>query len=342
MRNVRRASAPPSGCRALLALVLGVLLALTGCAAAGSDELGSDDLGAAPEELPFVDPVESDEAEPGELVDTEPSATPPRSILPVPVEPLAGMAPETTLRIGLDHPNLLSVDPALAETPSEVIMADVLTDGLTRTVAGTSVVVGEIAESWGTRGDDRLWEFVLGQRTWSDGAPIKAEQVKASIERAIAAAPDAPFAESVAALTGWQDFVDGRSDEIVGIRAVNLATIHFSLDADADLPRLLADAHFGLVGSFGVQHRASHWEIVRPAADRLLLQHAEPKSVEFPHLELIAIASTEQMNDALSAGTLDIATLSSDQSPTLSWRPDLTWITTRGDGSFDVESVTRN
>jgi len=298
-----------------------VTLALSGC----SPPTGGESASAPPPELAFVAPT---------------ATAAPRSILPIPVGSLASV--ESTLRLGVDHPDLSTIDPARADTPSEVIAADLLFDGLTTTVAGTSIVLGQMADSWGTRGDDRLWEFVLSQRTWSDGSPVRARDIKASIERAVAAAPNAPFARSISAIAGWQDFVDGRSDQISGIRAVNLATVHVSLDRPVDLPRLLADPHLGVVGPFGLRDHSSRWTVVRQESDRLLLQHDHPEQVEFAHVELISINDSLQLGAALSAGTLDIAAIAGGQEPDLSWRPDFEWIATRADGSFDIESVTLN
>ena len=86
------------------------------------------------------------------------------------------------LRIGIVEP--MSADPATVNPTHaiDVLAADLLYDGLTSYDAVSGLAVPELAESWDTA-DGITWTFHLAERTFSDGSPVTAAAVVASLER---------------------------------------------------------------------------------------------------------------------------------------------------------------
>ena len=65
----------------------------------------------------------------------------------------------------------------------QVLIADLLTDGLTRRNDETGSIEPALAESWRTNNSGLVWTFQLGDATFSDGSPVTADDVVASLNR---------------------------------------------------------------------------------------------------------------------------------------------------------------
>lgn len=163
--------------------------------------------------------------------------------------PTAAAAPRGgTLRVAVS--GVGSLDPARANpaSPSSMLVADLLFDGLTGYDATKGTVVGVLASSWGLSSDGLTWTFEVDPAaTFGDGSPVRPVDVKASIERVAAQAAGSLPGVRLAAVVGYDEFVAGRTSDLAGI-VVSGSIVQFRLRAPyAALAELLADPAFGIV-----------------------------------------------------------------------------------------------
>ncbi|MBA3303877.1 MAG: ABC transporter substrate-binding protein [Acidimicrobiia bacterium] len=139
------------------------------------------------------------------------------------------------LRLAIERPEHL--DPALARSvpQSELIVADLLFDGLTAYDDQRAEVVPALAERWGASADQRRWRFRLREgATFASGKEITAAEVKASLDRITAEGSASPAAPGLARITK------------VSATQADLVTI--ALDAPlATLPEVLSNPALGIV-----------------------------------------------------------------------------------------------
>lgn len=100
-------------------------------------------------------------------------------------------------------------------------------------------IIPRLAESWEGSDGGKVWTFHLrkgvhfhkenlGQPTENGGREVKAADWKYSMERLVKI--NSPRAYFIDMVKGYQDFVDGKSDEWAGIQAVDDYTLRFELD----------------------------------------------------------------------------------------------------------------
>ncbi|HEV8297533.1 MAG TPA: ABC transporter substrate-binding protein [Acidimicrobiales bacterium] len=155
-----------------------------------------------------------------------------------------------TMRIGIAA--VASLDPALATgaSQSQNLLADLLYDGLTAYDPAGGRVVGAVARSWSVSGDGLTWSFRIDPAArFSDGRPITAPDVKASIERVIALGVKSVSGVRLTTVQGAPEFVDKKTTGGVrGIVAVDPAVLEIHLSSPmSTLAELLADPAFGIV-----------------------------------------------------------------------------------------------
>lgn len=113
------------------------------------------------------------------------------------------------MRVGITRPSTL--DPALATTPDELLMAGQLYRSLTAYDPASLAPVPSLAASWTSSADQRHWDFKLAPGVrFSDGRPITAADVVASLQRVEAdrsASPGAALLEEVSGITAPQSDV---------------------------------------------------------------------------------------------------------------------------------------
>ncbi len=156
--------------------------------------------------------------------------------------------PGGILRVGIEAPR--SFDPATASpvSPSELLAADLLFDGLTG-VDAEGQPRPAIAASWEPSADLRTWRFVLRpDARFADGSEIVAEDVKYSIERVVRQGAASLVAVRLETVSGYDDFVKGDTPNLPGLQVVDDRTFDVILDnPQAALPQLLANPAFGIV-----------------------------------------------------------------------------------------------
>jgi ABC-type transport system substrate-binding protein len=139
------------------------------------------------------------------------------------------------LRIGLAPPR--SLDPLRATSAGEVVLADLLFDGLTRADPRTGGVRPGLAERWESDDGQRRFTFHLrrGAR-FADGTPVTAADAAFSIERA--RAPGSGVGELLAGPLGL----------VSSVSAPDPATVVVTLSEPfPDLPALFANPALGVV-----------------------------------------------------------------------------------------------
>jgi peptide/nickel transport system substrate-binding protein len=169
-------------------------------------------------------------------------------------------ADDEALRIAV--PVLPVFDPAAADPMSAVDLTglDLLADGLTAWDPTTSAVVPALAQSWETALDGGAWTFRLDPAaTFSDGRPVRAADVVASLDRVRALGP----ASIVAA--GLQS--------VEAVTAVDDRAVEITLEAPlGDLPELLTHPLLGVFPADAAAGVGSGpYALVQATADTVVL-----------------------------------------------------------------------
>jgi len=163
-----------------------------------------------------------------------------------------------TLRVGIERPKTL--DPALISpgSQSELLVADLLFDGLTSMGPAATTAAPAIASVWTPTADLKSWTFTLRpDARFSNGRAITATDVKYSIER-VAKQGDASLAAvRIDQISGFAPFTTGAAGELTGVRVVDEHNIAFDLDSPlAVLPEVLSAPEFGIVPKEAVEAAA--------------------------------------------------------------------------------------
>lgn len=174
----------------------------------------------------------------------------------------AGLPPPAAgvLRLGLELP--ASLDPAQASTGSqtELILADLLFDGLFDAPA-PGRVEPELVGAWDVGDDQRTFSFELREGvTFSDGTPITADDVRFTIERVVRQGPGSPVAAALAPVAGFDAFADGSADTLAGLEVPDDRTLVVRLaEPFAELPDVLASPVLGVVPRAAVTADPEAW-----------------------------------------------------------------------------------
>lgn len=145
----------------------------------------------------------------------------------------------------------------------EIACANVLRDlyeGLVAEDAAGRRIPG-LAEAWDSSADGRTWTFRLREGTrWSNGEPLDAVQVVASLRRSLAPATAAPLAAHLDAIENAPAVLRGeRPPEALGVSAPDPRTVVFRLSRPVDLPALLTlpvafPVYLPAIAEHGAQH----------------------------------------------------------------------------------------
>lgn len=156
-----------------------------------------------------------------------------------------------TLRLGIERPKTLDPGsiPASARTPSQLMVADLLFDGLTHMDDGAVSASPAIASAWTASADQKSFQFTLRpDARFSNGRGITATDVKYSLERVAKQGETSLAALRLDAINGFGDFIFGTTPGLAGIRAVDDHTVAFDLGTPfAVLPELLSAPEYGIV-----------------------------------------------------------------------------------------------
>lgn len=160
-----------------------------------------------------------------------------------------------TLRVGIERPKTLDPAQVSPGSQSELLVADLLFDGLTRLGDKAVAASPAIAKSWTPSTDQKSWQFTLrSDARFSNGRAITATDVKYTLERVAKLGETSLAALRIDQITGFTPFATGAVPELAGVRLVDDHTVAIDLDTPvAILPELLSAPEFGVVPKEAVE-----------------------------------------------------------------------------------------
>ncbi|MCB0995233.1 MAG: ABC transporter substrate-binding protein [Acidimicrobiales bacterium] len=213
-----------------------------------------------------------------------------------------------------------NVDPVDASivSPSQLIVADLLFDGLTSWDPVGETVEPAIAESWTVSDNGLVWEFVLADgAAFSSGEAITAADVKRSLERVVSADPTSVPAARLDVVLGFAELASGAAEELSGLVTVDDHTLQVLLSTPfSPLPELLTSPVYGIVPDGGVigASTSGPYEVVSSDEGGWHLAAragaAVPATVET--VEIVRFDSREAAATAFEKGELDVAPAPAD------------------------------
>lgn len=149
-----------------------------------------------------------------------------------PTRPLpAGAGGTLIMTLGARDPTTL--DPALVGDVTSALVARQIFSGLVR-LNDRLEVEPDLAERWELGPDGRTYTFFLRPgAAFADGAPIRAEDVRYSLERAAdpGLAPSLPAATYLGDIVGVREKIAGQAETISGVAVLDELTIAITVDA---------------------------------------------------------------------------------------------------------------
>ena len=155
----------------------------------------------------------------------------------------AEAGPET-LRVSVPSLDFVAPHEVDETDPVEVLVTDLLTDGLTVRDSASGIAEPGVASSWSASDDGLVWTFVLGDSSFGDGSPILAADVVASLNRVADRGVSSISGPNLWPVVGWEADDDG---PVAGIVALDDMTVQISLTERFEpLPQVLAGVAFGI------------------------------------------------------------------------------------------------
>ena len=218
----------------------------------------------------------------------------------------------------------ISVDPALLKPANEidVLLSDLLFDGLTRYSASSGEIEPAIAESWETT-DGVSWTFRLDpSREFSDGRAITAADVVASLNRVADLRANSLGGSRLDVIAGAADFASGAADHLSGVTAIDAATVGIqTVSPIYELPALLADPTYGIIADAATVTPTLAAELVASGsfkaqsvgAKGAVLQAVTGEDTAVDVIEFEEFADVASAQRAFANGTVEVAPLADGQ-----------------------------
>jgi ABC-type transport system substrate-binding protein len=231
-----------------------------------------------------------------------------------------------TVRLGLA--GALVADPTAANlgSPSDLLVLDLLYDGLTR-LDDDGAPVAAIAASWRSNASLTAWRFTLDpDATFASGRPVTAEDVIASLERVAKAGDTSLAALRLETIEGFRDFVAGTAPHLAGLTAPDAETVRVAVSTPMSvLPTILASPVFGVVdaaslaaataegGDAGDLDLSGGWT-VSSADDRdVRLDRRDGAAGHLDHVELRTYDDADAAYDGFDHGEVDWSLVPTDR-----------------------------
>ena len=147
-------------------------------------------------------------------------------------------------------------DPATVQPTDQdaMVVLDLVGDGLTAIDPSTEQPVPALATTWSVDGGGLTWTFDLRDATFSDGTPVTAGAVVASLGHMIAASGASLAGARLQVIAGAADYAAGRATSVSGLEAVDDHTVRITtVRADEGLPTLLGSPLYGVFKALGGQ-----------------------------------------------------------------------------------------
>jgi ABC-type transport system substrate-binding protein len=224
------------------------------------------------------------------------------------------------VRLGIGGP--LVVDPVEASlaSASDLMVLDLLHDGLTRMDA-EGVVQPALAVRWQANAAMTSFRFRLGTGvTFASGRPVTADDVIASLERVMAAGDTSLVALSLESVVGFRDFVDGSADHVRGLSAPDEGSVRIQLTTPLSvLPEVLSSPALGIVdpttisGGLADLDVSGAWSVASADDDLLALERRDGATRSLHGIEVRAFEGPEAAFEAFEDGDVDWAPVPSTQ-----------------------------
>lgn len=211
-----------------------------------------------------------------------------------------------------------TLDPAQARSVDELIVADQLFDTLAATDPETQEAVPALAASWTVSPDQLQWDFTLrSDARFSDGAPVTAADVKATLDRIVRKDSGSSVADLLEVVAGYRAAaVDGTATELTGVVAAAERSLRITLESPwSVLPTVLANPAFGVLPKAvaGAPFPAASaqlatsgpYRIANAADARLSLVPAPGVKAASPGVDFVLFDDKAAAYDALVDGDVD-------------------------------------
>lgn len=224
-----------------------------------------------------------------------------------------------TLRLGLGGP--VQPDPAAANlgSPTDLMVLDLLYDGLTR-LGAEGEAEPALASTWTPDPTFRTWVFTLApEASFADGRAITSADVIASLEHVARGGDGSLAALRLETITGFRAFVEGTAPQLAGLTAPDPSTVSVALDtAMSILPVILASPQYGIVdvaslekakadGDLSRLELSGAWTVRSAKASTLTLARREGRPGHLTAIRVQAHTSAEAAYDAFDKGEEDWA-----------------------------------
>ncbi|MDQ6928584.1 MAG: ABC transporter substrate-binding protein, partial [Actinomycetota bacterium] len=150
--------------------------------------------------------------------------------------------------MGVERPG--SLDPAQAQKPGELLLAENLFSALTKYDSTSLAVKPAIASQWQASPDMTQWDFTIRpDAKFNNGRPITADDVKYTFERITRRGSPSRAAAQLQMINGFAPFsLTGKADTLAGVTAPAPNVVHIALDGPLSaLPAVLGNPAFGIV-----------------------------------------------------------------------------------------------
>jgi ABC-type transport system substrate-binding protein len=219
-----------------------------------------------------------------------------------------------------------SLDPAQARTVDQLLVADLLFDGLTGYDQETLEPAAAIAETFTASADQRQWDFTIrADAVFGNGRAITSDDVKFSYERIARKGSGSPASELLEHIAGYREFgVDGTAEELAGVQVVAPNVVRVVLDQpSAVLPLVLGSPPFGIVPREAVEAESpafveqptgsGPFNVAERDADSVSLAPADGRDAFVEGIDLLLFDDVDDAYDAFTEGDADYSTVPPDQ-----------------------------
>ena len=231
-----------------------------------------------------------------------------------------------TMRLGIGGP--LVADPVLANlgSPTDLLVLDLLHDGLTRTDADGEVQPG-LALEWSADPTLTTWTFKLDpDATFTSGRVLTATDVIAALERVAKGGDTSLAALRLEAIAGFREFVSGTTPNLAGLTAPDPSTVQVVLATPLSaLPAILASPVFGVVdlasltspavqaGDLAGLNVTGSWTVEEADDEGARLERRDGTDGHLDAVELRAFDDPVDAYDAFDDGDVDWALVPVDR-----------------------------
>ncbi len=225
-----------------------------------------------------------------------------------------------TARLALGGPVVADPVEANLASPSDLMVLDLLHDGLTRLDADGEPQAA-VAASWRSNQSLTAWRFELDpDATFASGTPITAEDVVASLERVAAGGDTSLAALRLETISGFRDFVAGTAEHLAGLTVPEPGVVRIAVDTPMSvLPTILASPMFGVVdassleaataddGDLGELDLSGSWEVAEAGDASVRLDRRQGTDGHLDAIELRTYEDADAAYEAFDDGDVDWA-----------------------------------